>query len=243
MSGAVRLTSERDDDTLSAHQICLLKEQDEKKALYEKLPALLKLIAGDSKILAASEPELSLSLNPSDEELKRTIAANPEDPDPMRGWGTRKEGHAFTATGFIIRRSDLSLPSSNETVQLFEFSLGQPGRPYSMPMNAFRGDAKNLEAKVNGTYRFTPSTGLPEDRKPYLVRLKATMRLRLIDERHVLIQVDDKTSPGWSLNFTPHLSLLVRTYPHQDFDTDDLWQDWPVYDEGEYHSSCDEIEG
>jgi hypothetical protein len=79
-------------------------------------------------------------------------------------------------------------------------------------------------------------------RVSYLKKIKARMKLQLIDDRHVLVLVEDRSPKGQGLNFTSKHAFLIRTYPHRDFDTADLWQDWPIFDEGEAKSSCDAIE-
>lgn len=240
---ASQTTDKPETESLSPHQKCLLKEQNEKKAIYESLPGLLKQVSGDSQIIAEhGSYRGSLPLKPTKKDLDQAILAVPENPEDGGPWGTPKEGHAGTASGYVVRRSELSNPKSKNNISLFHFSIGQPGRPYAMPITSFRAEGDGLIAEVNETFRVTPLTGLPSDRTPYLKKVKAQMKLQPIDKKHVLVLVDDRSPKDQGLNFTAKHAFLVRTYPHRDFDTADLWQDWPVYDDGEFQSSCEGVE-
>ena len=153
--------------------------------------------------------------SPSKPEIARAIAKFPLIGDSGGTWGDSKDAAMRTLSTRFVDRSEKG------EAEMISMVFGQPGSVYEFPVTSLKGTAGGGGF---GTY------------------LDDTLRIRVLDEHHLLIEATSKAKATMSHFGGADLYAVVRTYVEQTYaeETASQLSDYPVESPSLNEETCDQ---
>jgi hypothetical protein len=209
--GCATSPAERNDE--GTREACVSRIDKAREARLAQLTPVFRAAVGDSEVLAENFGPEAIPAEPSAKRLFEEIGKRPYRDDGRRSWGTAKEGHAFTASGMLLRGEETT-DDRGAPIEMLRFSIGQPGRLFEIPVSALGEHGDVLTGRYRGTlWKSWPGTSAP----PQKLAADVEVKVRRVDAHHLLLQFRDRASQGSRLTFEPVFTALLRTYvPRED---------------------------